>query len=99
MRVATSKRRADELSSPKPSFELERLESRVCPSTTIAFGAILVTPTNPLVSGNLNNGGDILIEVAAGKALVYINDLNGNLIPDVEDIAGISVTGSVKLTS
>ena len=72
---------------------MEGLESRICPSA-LNFGAVLVTPSDPLTLGP-----DRLIELTSGKALVYVTDLNDNGHVDIQDIAGISVTQRINLTS
>src|SRR5262249_14272702 len=75
------------------SFELERLESRFCPSP-LAFGAVLVTPSNPLTFA-----GQTVISVTSGKALVFVSEEPGDVTGgvDTEDIVGIAVTANVRM--
>jgi hypothetical protein len=76
-------------------LELEALESRICPST-LNFGAVVVTPSDPLTLG-----GNKLIELASGKAIVYVTETgigDPNRL-DADDIVGISISKGTNLTS
>lgn len=79
--------------SPSAHFSLEPLEKRSLPAT-LAFGAVIVTPNDALVFG-----GDKLIELSAGKALVFVADINDNSRVDIEDVVGVSVSRGTELTS
>ena len=97
MKVGIQKRRRDRVQSQpnENRFSLERLESRICPSS-LNYGAVVVTPSDPLTLG-----GQKLIELTAGKAIVYVSETgqgNANQL-DANDIVGISVTKGIQLIS
>src|ERR1051325_191199 len=92
MKVRAVEGRRRSWTRQNPGFGLERLESRICPSSLTA-GAILVTPNNPLTLGDTK-----IIEVEAGKALVYVRDVDNNGLR-ADDIVGISVSPDIELIS
>lgn len=54
----------------------------------------MVTPDDALFFG-----GDKLIELSAGKAIVFVADINENSRVDIEDVVGVSVSRGTELTS